>query len=240
MRVHILQRVHLASVGKCLAVVVDDAVDETRADPEQIGELLDARLVLVAFVAGCVRDHQRCRHIHTSHQLDCVFYALSLDYTGWLQNQQLVGRNAERFPDVVVVLVDAGWRLLELHDVRYQCAGNPGSERKLIPAGGIDDDVPNGVEVRRVALVQVVPDAVVEETFPFPEEIVMMRNGVDTRLRDELGDRHPEGDVEWNGQRVFRYEQVDLELVDKVVEALLENLPIVMQTRRQFRRTGSR
>ncbi len=52
--------------------------------------IFNERSVVISLVTGLMRDNQFVFRIsELTHQLDCVFNAFSLDYPGWLQNEDI-------------------------------------------------------------------------------------------------------------------------------------------------------
>ncbi len=85
-------------------------------------------------------------------------------------------------------------------------------------------------KVGRITAVEIVPNTINEESFPLPEEIVVMGDRVDPGFGDKFRQGHTERNVERYSYRVFRYEYVDLELLDELVERRLD-LPSVFMKR---------
>jgi hypothetical protein len=84
--------------------------------------------------------------------------------------------------------------------------------------------------MRRITGVYVIPDTVSEKALPLPEEIMVMGYGMDSCLRDDLGKGHGKGYVKGDSKRVLRYDKINVEIPDKIIESFLEPKPMVMDS----------
>lgn len=80
----------------------------------------------------------------------------------------------------------------------------------------------NGWEVRRECRVEVVADGVVDETLPFPVEVVMVCDDGITCLGYEFGDGQTKRDIDRNCEGIFDDERFRLEDVGEFVEMFFE------------------
>ena len=76
--------------------------------------------------------------------------------------------------------------------------------------------------MRREGHVQVFPDGIGQESFSFPEKIVMMGNGGNSDFGYEFGNGQSQRQVHGNGQHIFRDNDVNVELFDKMIQLVLE------------------
>ena len=86
----------------------------------------------------------------------------------------------------------------------------------------IDHHVPDLRQIGRECHIQIFPRDIRQEPLPFPEKIVMVGNGGNTRLRDHLGQRQAKRQIQRDRQRVFDHQKIDAELLDERIERLLQ------------------
>ena len=63
-----------------------------------------------------------------------------------------------------------------------------------------------GWQVRWKRHVEIFPDSVGLKMLPFPEEIMVMGDGLHTGFRYEFGDGNAQGEIEGDSNGVFRYD----------------------------------
>ena len=77
-------------------------------------------------------------------------------------------------------------------------------------------------QVGRKRGTQIVVHRARRETVAFPSKIVVMGDGWQPRLRDDLGHRQAERNVHRNRQNVLRHEHFNLEFLNEAIQLVLE------------------
>ena len=162
-------------------------------------------------------DDKPCFHAEPAHQFDRMFDALAFDHTGRLKNEPFIRVESQRIADIAGIVVRRRGGMFEIHHVWNNGGRYTRPEAELVARRGTDDDMANRRKMRRKSHIEIIPDPVCLELLALPEKIVMMGDGGQTGLRDELGDCQPERDVQRYGHRVFRYQEIDVELSNKFV-----------------------
>ena len=78
----------------------------------------------------------------------------------------------------------------------------------------------NGGQMRRKRHVEVFPGRIGHKILAFPKKIMMMGDRRHAGFRNDFGKRYTQGDIQRYRQRVFRYQQIDFEFFNELVEAI--------------------
>ncbi len=200
----------------------DHVRGEDHVHAEQLGKAAHVFLVLVALIAGLVRDHQTGFDAHPLDQLDGMLDALAPHDPRRLQEKSLVGGDAQVGAQGGGVFVRPGGRAIEIHHVGDDGGSHALAAGDLVGGQRVDDHVPDGRQARREGHVQEIVDTVDQEALALPGKIVVVADGRQAGLGDQLGQRKPQGDVHRDGQRILDDQQLDAELLDEFVQVLLE------------------
>ncbi len=65
------------------------------------------------------------------------------------------------------------------------------------------------------------PHGVGKKLLPFPEKIMMMRDGRHPRFGNDFRNGDTQGDIQRYGQRIFRDQKIDIEFSDKGIQVFL-------------------
>ena len=86
----------------------------------------------------------------------------------------------------------------------------------------VDHHVTQGLQNRRKGVMKVILYPIDEKSLSLPAKIMVMGHGRHPRLCQKFRNGHPQGDVHWDRQGVFRDDEVNFKPVAKRVEFFFE------------------
>ena len=201
-RIDVEERIDLLAVGVHPALLPDAVGDESHVDL-RIGDAFREQVhVIVALIARGMGDHQfGARFLESPHQFDGVLDAFARDDTGRLQNKDVVVAQPDFAAEIGVVIVDARRGHLKVVNVGNDCGREAEAAGEFLLAHRIDDDMLDARQGGGKGGLEIVVDGAAGEPFAFPGKIVMVRDGGQAGLSDDLGHRQPRN-VHSAGRRV--------------------------------------
>ncbi len=189
---------------------------------KQLCNCTDVLFIFVTFIAAGMRDHECALHIQALDQLDGMLDPFAPDHARRLKKEKFVRSNIQVGAQIGRVFVRRrGW-MIEIHHVRDDRGCHTLSSAKLGSRQRIDHHVTDGRQPRRKGHFQVIANTVHEKAFTLPREIVMMADGRDAGLGNQLRDRQPKRDIHRDRGRIFHDQHVDIEFLDELVELMLD------------------
>ena len=208
--IHIGQRKDLSPIRCLTALVTDEIGGKNHPHVQQIGQGPQIGLIVCALVAGSMGDHERASRVQPAGQLDRLLDALAGDDPRWLKQQVLIGTNAKRGPHLGGAGVGLGRRRFEIHHVGDEHRADPGAQGQLAGTVGIDHHVIDGWQDRGKSAQLVIRGRRDLEAFAFPRKVVVMSNGGEMGLCDQLCQGQPQRDVHRDRQGVLDDQQAQV------------------------------
>src|ERR1017187_8202235 len=224
------ERVELPALFVELAGLAEAVGDEANVHAFGLGELAQPIVIREPLVARAVGDDQLgARFLQAAHQLDGVLDALARDEACRLENEDVVGFQPDLLAQVPGVFVHGRRLGVEIKHVGDERGGDAFALGELASRGGVDDHVFDARQARGKGGVEDVLYRVDHKALAFPVEIMVVRDGVDAGLGNELGQGHTQWQVHRNGEDVLRYEQIDGKLLYERGEAGLKPSPQLVE-----------
>jgi len=239
LRIHVPERVDLLALSVKAARLAEAIGDEADVHAFGLGKLAQPIVVRETLVARAVGDDQLgARLFQASHQLDGVFDALARDDACRLENKDVVGFQADLLAQVAGVFVHGRRLGFEIKHVGDQRGGDAFTLGEFASRGSVDDHVFDARDAWGKGGVEDVLHRIDHEALAFPVEVVMVRDGVDAGLGDELGEGHTERQVHGDRQHILRHEQIDGELLHKPGQAGFDASPQLVELIARFWSAG--
>ena len=217
------------AVGRNGAGAVDDFRLDNQRHVQHGGVIAETLFIRWAFVAAEMRDDKiDLRIFQPIDHLDGMFDAFPRHNARGLQKHDVIRRKPQIGANVLIIVINARRRRLEIEHVRNNAGGQAGAIAQFALRRAVNDDMLHRIKLRRKRHRQKIRDAVDHETLPLPIEIMMMRNRRDAGFGDKFRNRQPKRDVHGNGQRIFRDNQLNVIAADKLINLLLQVLAQMM------------
>src|SRR6185436_2201561 len=151
-----------------------------------------------------MRDDEFGGQVEAAHQFDGVFDAFALNDPRGLQEKVFTRLNAKVSAHSFGVGIRGGRRGVEIHYVGYHTRSHPITIRDLLGLDRVDDHMAYRRQGGRECRGKIIAHAVDLKTLALPMKVMMMRDGGEARLSDELRDGKSQRQVERDSHRIDR------------------------------------
>ena len=152
-----------------------------------------------------------------------MFNPLARDNSCWLKNHNVIRTESDfgtYIRGIPICLIHR--RILKIHDIRNDDRGHCLSSREFFLCRNTDHNMLHVRIARGKRHVEIISNSVHRKPRPFPVKIVMVSNSRNMAFSQQFSQCQPQRHVHGNADNIFKHNNVNPKLMDKVVQRPLQ------------------